>query len=371
MIPASRRAARRAVAVCASLCLAAAAAAQQPAEVNRIVLRVNDRILTLFDYEMRKADRVQVLQSADITPEEKQALLAQVGRGVLETAFGEMLLLSQADRMGIEPSPDAVSEAIDRVKQQFGIETEQDFQLALANSGMTMEALRAQYRSSLAMQEVLGREVRGRVAIGEEDVRRYYQSHPEEFEVPVRRRVRELVVLESSSLDASGRRALAEDLATRIEAGALDDAEVERQSEQGLVTEWIDLGWVQPGDLDPQLERAMESLDAGRVSDPVPARGGLHLLQVIELKPKELLDFSAVEEQIRAREFRRLYDEELEKYMQELQAASFIVSKPPPEAADFQVTQQRRRVDPLEDKLEPSLASPSLAIPDGPAASEG
>jgi peptidyl-prolyl cis-trans isomerase SurA len=229
---------------------------------------------------------------------------------------------------------------------------------------MTMEALRTQYRSSLAMQEVLGREVRGRVAIGEEDLRRYYQSHPEEFEVPVRRRVRELVVLDSSSLDGAERRELAEDLAARIEAGELSEAEVERQSEQGLVTEWIDLGWVQPGDLDPQLERAMESLGANEVSEPVPARGGLHLVQVVELKDKELLDFSAVEEQIRAREFGRRYDEELDEYMQELQVASFIVSKPPPEAADFQVTEQRRRVDPLEDKLEPSLGSPQLGVPD-------
>lgn len=360
----NRRALLAGTAMCAALLLPLALPAQQPAEVNRIVLRVNDRILTLLDYEMRKTDRIQILQSADIPPEERQELLAGVGRGVLEAAFGEMLLLSQADRLGIEPSSGAVDEAIARVKQQFGLETEQDFQAALASSGMTMEALRTQYRSSLAMQEVLGREVRGRVAIGEEDLRRYYQSHPEEFEVPVRRRVRELVVLDSSSLDGAERRELAEDLAARIEAGELSEAEVERQSEQGLVTEWIDLGWVQPGDLDPQLERAMESLGANEVSEPVPARGGLHLVQVVELKDKELLDFSAVEEQIRAREFGRRYDEELDEYMQELQVASFIVSKPPPEAADFQVTEQRRRVDPLEDKLEPSLGSPQLGVPD-------
>jgi peptidyl-prolyl cis-trans isomerase SurA len=326
------------------------------------VLRVNDRIMTLVDYEARKNERLSILRTADIPADQRQERIATAGRDVLEAAFGEMLLLSRADNLGIQPSPEAVSASIDRVKQQFGLDTQAEFERALAQSNLTIEALREQYRSTLAMQEVLSREVRSRISIDQEDLRRYYQSHPEEFQLPVRRKVREIVVLDSSSLSAEERRVLAGDIAARIGEGTLSEAEVEQQSERGLATEWIDLGWVQPGDLDPQLEAAMKSLTAGQVSDPVAARGGLHLLQVVELKETQLLEFGDVEEQIRGRVFGQRYDEELEKYMQELQVASFIVSKPPPEAADFQVSEQRRRVDPLE-KLDPTLGKPTLRSP--------
>ena len=43
------------------------------------------------------------------------------------------------------------------------------------------------------------------------------------------------------------------------------DAAVSESEAEGISTGWIDLGWVEAGDLDPQLELALEGLGPGDV----------------------------------------------------------------------------------------------------------
>ncbi|MDE0286238.1 MAG: peptidylprolyl isomerase [Gammaproteobacteria bacterium] len=43
-----------------------------------------------------------------------------------------------------------------------------------------------------------------------------------------------------------------------------------------------DLGWVNPGDLVPEFENMMDSLEPGAVSEPFPSQFGFHILQVLD-----------------------------------------------------------------------------------------
>ena len=43
-----------------------------------------------------------------------------------------------------------------------------------------------------------------------------------------------------------------------------------------------DLGWVNPGDLVPEFENMMNSLEPGAVSEPFPSQFGFHILQVLD-----------------------------------------------------------------------------------------
>jgi hypothetical protein len=68
------------------LCLLSALQARS--EVNRIVLRVNDRIATTYDYQRRRAESIAALQKAQsLTPEQRQEALARVGEGVMSELF--------------------------------------------------------------------------------------------------------------------------------------------------------------------------------------------------------------------------------------------------------------------------------------------
>lgn len=304
--------------------------------VNRVVLRVNDRIATTYDYEVRRAARARaLLEVPQLTEEQKQERMSRIGEATMSAIFEELLLLSRADQLDVEVSPSDIDEAIQSTMENMGIETPQDFQAALQASGMTVESLRAQYRRNLMMRQVMGRDVQSRAAVEEEDLRRYYQSHSKEFEVPERLHLEEIVVLDSNDLGAEEMARIAQEIRDKYLAGEALGELADTYAADGLTAGPFDLGWVEVGDLDRGLEEAVWQLQPGEMGEPVLARGGLHLLAVLERQEATLLPFAEVQDQIGAKERDRRFNEEVEKYMQELEAKSYIVADPPPEAAGF------------------------------------
>jgi hypothetical protein len=144
-----------------------------------------------------------------------------------------------------------------------------------------------------------------------------------------------VVVLEESGAPAEERARIAAEIRTKVAAGTpLADA-VKDHAQAGVTSNVIELGWISPGDLDKDLETAVWTLPVNAISEPVEARGGLHLVQVIERRESRLPPFSEVADAIRAREQERVFREEIAKYMVELEKKSLIVANPPEEAAGF------------------------------------
>ena len=337
-------------------------------EINRVILRVNDRIATLYDYAKLKSERTLALSRAQMPEAQRQQMLANVGATVMKEMFDEMLLLSRADQLGLRAEEEDIRASIERTKAGFGISTEQEFEAALASNNMTRESFREQIETNLLIRQVMGREVYSQVAVEDEDLRRYYQANPDEFRQPTRRRLREVVVLETAQ-DPGQRRQLAEDLRQRIMAGEADEEIVTREQE-GSTTGWIDLGWVDVGDLDPQLEAALDGLSTGNVSEPTPARGGLHVIQVVELQEARLRPFNDVSAEIEKKLTDEGFATEMDSYMRELEKNAYIESDPPPEAAGFRSgrTTEGPIVDPLEAQLAIQESDPESG--QSPGASE-
>jgi hypothetical protein len=134
---------------------------------------------------------------------------------------------------------------------------------------------------------------------------------------------------------AADRQSTAAAIRAKVQAGAsLADA-VAETSKKGATSAAVDLGWVTPGDLDKNLETAVWKLPKGSISDPVPARGGLHLVQVIDRRESRVPPFSEVQASIQAKEQERVFRQEVTKYMVELEKKSLVVANPPAEAANF------------------------------------
>jgi hypothetical protein len=185
-------------------------------------------------------------------------------------------------------------------------------------------------------REVMGREVQSRIKLDEDDLRRIYQRDREQFKQPEQVQLREVVVLDEGGLPtAEERQALAARIRQAVAAGkSLADA-VAEPSGKGQTSGVIEVGWVTPGDLDPSLEAAVWKLAPGAVSAPVAGRGGLHVMQVVDRKEARIPPFSEVQEQIRAREQRLKMQDEIGRYMAELEKKSLIVTEPPPDAVNF------------------------------------
>ena len=303
--------------------------------LNRIVLRINDRVLTLRDYQLRREDMVREILRRVQDAEERQRLIGQAGETVFADMFRELLLESRADQLGVEIGEVQVDTAVAQLRESYNIKTDQEFAAALAQSGLTVQQMRAQLRNTLRVQEVRGREVASRVKVEEEDLRRYYRKNLEQFRQPEQAQLREVVVLEEGGASAEERTRIASEIRAKVAGGTpLTDAVAEYTTSE-VTSNVIELGWVSPGDLDKNLETAVWKLPKGSVSEPVPARGGLHLVEVIDRRESRIPPFAEVSAAIQAREEERVFREEVAKYMAELEKKSLIVANPPEEATGF------------------------------------
>lgn len=320
----------------ASLLLLLALAPALRAEVlNRVVLRINDRIATLHDYQLRRDEMVREITRREQDAQERQRLVGQAGEAVFADLFRELLLQSRADQLGVEVTDAQVDAAVTQLKQSYNIKTDEDFKAALAQSGMSEPQLRAQLRNTLRVQEVRGREVQSRVKVDEEDLRRYYRKNLEQFRLPEQVQLREVVVLEEGAASAQERSRIAAEIRSKVAAGEPLADVIKDYAQKGVTSNVIEIGWVSPGDLDKNLETAVWSLPKGALSEPVQARGGLHLAQVLDRHESRIPTFAEVQETIQNREQDRVFRQEVGKYMAELEKKSLIVANPPQEAANF------------------------------------
>jgi len=352
-----------------SLLLALSLAPAVRAEVvNRIVLRVNDQIATLYDYERHREELTRDLMRRDQDSDDRQRLLSQAGEMAYADLFRELLLQSRADQIGVEVSETQVDAAVGNIKQNYNIKSDEEFQAALAQSGLTLQQLRTQLKGQLRIQEVRGREVSSRVKVDEEDLRRYYRKNLETFRQPEQVQLREVVVLEEGGLpSADERQRTAAEIRAKAQGGTDLAGAVADLSKKGVTSNVIDLGWVSPGDLDKNLETAVWKLPKGSVSEPVQARGGLHLVQVVDRRESRIPPFSEVQAAIQAREQERVFRQEVTKYMAELEKKSLVVANPPAEAANFR---RQLSVAPAE-AIEGMAAAPDASAPAAAPADPG
>jgi peptidyl-prolyl cis-trans isomerase SurA len=332
---------------------------------NRVVLRVNDRIITLYDYEQAKAERVRaILARTDLETSARQQLIDESAKAVLRELFEDALLLSRADQLGVNVTSSEVAEAITKMREANEIKDDEEFERALREFGMTREQLERQFERRLALDEVMGREVSPRVAVEPEDAQRYYRENPQDFLVPEQAQVEEIVVL-SGDADESETLALAQELRALIVSGK--SLEEVAAAHEGNVSAPFDLGWVSPGDLDPTLDAVVFALEPGAVSEPIAARGGLHLVLVLGRRDAVVRPFDEVSTQIQNRLRRDRFDVEMKAYLAELETKAFIRGRVPPEADGFRSAPSKETAFdfPLLEPAAPPTEQPATDVPPG------
>lgn len=350
---------RAAGALVALLAMAALPVAGQssPGSENRVVLRVNDRIATLYDYQRAVDGQIdQVRRTPGLTERQRQELVADAGRIVMKFLFEELLIQSRADQLAVVVDESQVEDQIGATKERIGIQNDEQFRQALAQQGMREEDFREQIRKQLRGNVVRGREVAPRVVLEDEDLRRFYRENEERFRVPERARFEEVVVLEAT-VPADRMAPLAALARTRLMSGSTA-AEVAEGLGEGVTD--VDVGWVTPGDLAPALDAAAWDLEVDGVAEAIAARGGLHVLKMLERTPATIQPFEEVREAIQMEERNRLFTEEYDLYLIELAEAAYIVERLPEGAEGYR---------PVEA---PSLDDDALGLlaPFGPGARE-
>lgn len=299
--------------------------------VEEIVARVNDRIITLSDYQKALQALPQEVQQdcqqqqPPCTADQTQAQLTDKRKNLLRDMIDQQLLIQRGKDMGIDVETDLVKR-LDDVRKQDGFANMEDFQKAVEQSGLTWEDYREQMGNELLTRKVIQQEVGDKVDIGNDEVRKYYNEHKNEFVRP------EEVDLSEIFLKTDGKtpeqiaaiKKQADDLYTRIQNGEDFSALAKRYSEGPAKDEGGELGEYQRGQLAKPLEDAVFKLDKGGVSNVIQTQTGFILLKVNDHYDAGQQPLDKVETEITNHLYAQKMEPALRDYLEQLREESYI-----------------------------------------------
>jgi peptidyl-prolyl cis-trans isomerase SurA len=316
--------------VTAALPLLALLAASPGEVIDRVAATVNGEVVTLSEIAERAGpeyERALALPAG----KERDAARAAALRRAFDQLVAEKLLAAEARALQLEVSEQQVGAAIEDIKARNRFDDDQ-LGRALAEQGLDLAAFRAQVRRELESYQVLQYRVRGKVNVSDEDLRNYYQRHPQEFGGEDELHVRHIFLplpVDATAADGARVRAQGEKILQRLKTGE-DFAKVAREVSKGPSAEdGGDLGWLRRGTIQKELEDAAFALKDGQISGLVRAGPGLHVLKVDGRRRGGERSFEDAKEEIRA----RLLDEQVaqtrQQYLEELRRAAAIEVKLP------------------------------------------
>jgi len=123
------------------------------------------------------------------------------------------------------------------------------------------------------------------ITVSDEEVRAYFDAHPDSFVSPTAYHVREVLVFD---------RALAEQIMRQAKAGTPLETLARRYTQRaGLKENGGDLGWVTP-DAYPDFYRPVSQLKPGELAGPLTGADRYSILQLIESRPPSARSFDEV-----------------------------------------------------------------------------
>src|ERR1700685_1590373 len=296
-----------------------------------IVARVNNDVITLSDYQKAEQQlRDEAAHDCQGCPQDQiDAQFKEQQKDLLRGLIDQSLIVPRAKDMGISVEPD-LAKRLDEVRKQNGLATLDDLQKCVEASGLTWEGYKTTIRNGLLQKEVVRREVGTHVDISPDEVKQYYEAHPQAFTLPQR------VTLSEISVSTEGKgpeelaslRSKAEGLRTSVLNGD-DFSQVARLYSQGSTAkDGGALGTFKRGELSPQIEDVVFQMSRGQISDVIQTRTDFEFLRVDDHAQAGLQPIDKVESDIRNTLHAQKVQPLLRDYLAELREQSNITVKP-------------------------------------------
>lgn len=275
----------------------ALATAQQGEVVEEVIVKINDDIITLSQFnEQFEAGREQLARQ--LQGEELEEAAAQYRRVLFNILVNMKLMEQRAKRLGLRMPEEYFQQTLDYFKQQSGSRTEEEFQRALADNGLTMEDLREiserrYLQRALFQREILFQEEENL----ESKVQEYYERNSERYRTAERYNLSQIVFPYTTATqdDAAAQAAIA---LGRIRSGE-DFAVVYRDvTPQAAPDADGDIGEVTPDSMREELREAIVGKDAGEVTDVIDLGTALVVVKITDKQEARAVPLEEIQQQV-------------------------------------------------------------------------
>ena len=331
--------------------------------IERVVAKVNGQIITLSDFQSRQ---IAAAQGARVDPANVGAFLRQNNAKILQDAIDEVLLLQKAEDAGIKAPPQWIDEAIDGIRKDNKITTDEQFQDALEREGLTLAELRQNIEHGVIRRAIMQRDIQPKIEASDSEIRAEYEKmKATEFTKPPTVNLQEILIKEDL-----GGEALAKEVVQRARADEDFATLAKTYSQAPSRSHGGDLGQLVQGEINPALEKVAFALPVGGVSDPMPVEGGYRVIKVTAKTSGSTTPYESAKDKVRERLMMTRFEAAYDAYIQDLRKTASVelrvrevplqLTGPIPEGS------LREALEPLA----PGSAGPAPPPPSPPGATE-
>ena len=304
--------------------------------IEQILVKVNGEIFTKSDLEQRQVavlrQRGQAIDlKSDLSNAQLRQALDEVTPQILVDAVDEMLIVQRGKELGYRLGDEQFKSVLDNIKKENKMESEEQFQAALKAENMTLADLRRNLERQMIQQRVQQNEVLGKIGVTDDEAKRYYETHLNEFTTAPTVTLREILVsvpTDSKGLNVAAdetAKARAEEIRTRVTTGgesfeklAGEISDSPSKANAGLI------GPLSVNDISPELRKLIEAMKVGDVSELVRTTRGYQLLKLETMTATETMTLEQARDQISERVFTDKRRAEFQKYLEKLRAQAII-----------------------------------------------
>jgi peptidyl-prolyl cis-trans isomerase SurA len=304
--------------------------------IDQVLVKVNGEVFSKTDLENRQVTKLRELQGGqkvdvnDPNNTELKKQLDKVTPQILVDAVDEMLVVQRGKELGYTLGDAQFKSIVDNIRTQNKLDTDEQFDAALKQEGLTLADLRKTLERQVIWQRVEQNEVVNKVAMTDEEARAYYDAHQQDFTTPAAVVLREILIAPAGDPKAvsaaadEAARTRADEVRMRALSGesfeklAADFSASASKSNGGLI------GTIKLSDLSADLRTIIETMKPGDIAQPLHTNRGYQILKLDSSTPNTVLPFDQAREQISNVVLGQKKDKEFLKYLQKLRSQAII-----------------------------------------------
>lgn len=292
---------------------------------EEILVAVNSHIITKKSFQQAFEQQNASLYrqfSGKVLDEKLLEARAKTLQGLID-AF---LLADKATEMGITIPDDYIDSTIEQIKKENKIGSDEEFERALkANLGIGLSEYRKNQKRMILEQQVLGREVYSKMAVTENEVRAYYEQNKDDFRLPERFRIRELVIPRGTTPEEiSKSAAILIEIKRQIQDKKTFESLVRTYSTAPTKDLGGDAGWINKGMLRPSIEEAALALNKGDISSVIETARDYYFVQLIDRESTPYQPFAEVKDKLIMKVQEPKAESAIEQFMNNLRTRANI-----------------------------------------------
>ena len=307
--------------------LIGAAGASTAAEViDRIVAVVNEDIILLTELNERVEPYAQRIRRQAFDLEREREMIFQVRTEMLNRLVDEKLTDQEIRRLDIQVDEAQIDAAIEQIKNANSF-TDEDLRGFLEREQMTMETYRSQIKEQILRTRLVNYQVKSKIVITDEDIRAYYDAHPENYGGKLRYHLRNILMRVPDFATDAEKQAIHDQMAalrSAIDEGASFADLARANSQSPAAADGGDIGEFDKASLSPQIQAALEGLAPGQTTPVLDTDQGFQLFYLEAINRTEGKPLESVREEIRQKLFNEVVDKKFLSWLDDLRSRSHI-----------------------------------------------